>query len=133
MTPRDDIFTWRFLDDVAWWGIGLAALCAVVGAVLTEGWSFPVTCLFVAGVDMICVHFAARRGGRAVDRGAVDPLAIGLFAGRLVFKAIVLVLALIFPAVISFWGAVAGALAYDTALAVAGGIMSAARMRPAGR
>ena len=133
MAPRTDLFSWRLFDDVAWWAVGLAAAAAVVGGVVTHGWAFPLTCLAVCGVDVAIVHVAARRGGTALDDGELDTGAFILFGGRLVFKALVLVAALLVPSVVSFWGAVVGAVAYDTMLAVAGSVISATRVATARR
>jgi hypothetical protein len=130
---RTDIFDWRFLDDVAKWALGFSIAVAVLGAVITRAWTFPVTCLVVAGVDIALVHAAARRGGHGVETGTVDEVAFLLFGGRFVFKIVALVAAAIAPALISFWGAVAGALIYDTTLAFAGSFMAASRMSTAGR
>ena len=133
MATRTDIFTWRFFDDIAWWAAGVAVLVAVSGGLMTHGWSFPLTCLAVAGVDIAIVHIAAKRGGGAVAAGTFDSGAIALFAGRLVFKVVVLVGALMLSSVVSFWGAVAGALVYDTTLAFGGSVLSASRLVAAGR
>ena len=128
MTAPAELFTWHFFDEVAWWAAGAAVLVAVGGALLTRSWVFPVTCLVVSGLDLAIVHFTARSGGSAVAAGTFDPGAAAMFAGRLVFNLAALVAALVFPAFVSFWGAAAGALVYDTTLAFAGAALAASRI-----
>ena len=133
MATRTDLFTWRFFDEMAWWAMGASVLVALVGAFVTHGWSFPVTCLVVTAADVALVHLAARRGGAMLEAGTLDRGALLVFGSRFVLKVVALAAALAFPTVIDFWGAVAGALVYDTVLAAAGSVVSAARVSAAGR
>ena len=134
MTSPTDTFTWRFLDEVAYWALGMAAVAALMGAIVTRSWAFPVSCLVTAFIDVCIVHASAHRGGNRAEEGAVDGASMVLFVGgRLAFKVVLLSAALLWPSFVDFWGVVAGAVAYDLTLVTIGSALATSRMRTAGR
>jgi hypothetical protein len=135
MSARSDVFTWTFLDEVAWWALGIACIASVAGAAVTHRWTFPLGCLLTVGLDLALVHLSARRGGHVAEIGGVDEgVVLGLFlGGRLALKAVLLVVALVWPWLLDFWGVAAGAVTYDITLAVVGSIVAVGRLNAAGR
>jgi hypothetical protein len=134
MSSSVELFSWSFLDEVGRWSLGIVALAALVGAVVTRSWEFPTSCLLAGTIDFALVHFSAVRGGRSAERGEIDQGAMALFlGGRLGYKVLLLSAAFVWPRVLDFWGVVVGALSYDMTLLVVGSILAVNRTHMIGR
>ena len=109
----------------------LVALCVtLVGGLLTRDIRFVLTCAIASAMDIWlfgrigeCASAgSAQPGGRGPDgRGVL------LSVGRVVLKAVLLVIATSVPGILSFWGMVAGVLIMDTTIVVIGGMVSWSR------
>ena len=121
-------FEWDFLDEVAWWAIGVAVIAAIVGTLVTHDAAFASGCLLAAGVDIALVLSASRSARRALESHRVDDVApMVMLAGRVVVKAALLVLAMVVPHVMGFAGTVAGVLLFDITLALVGSAIALVR------
>ena len=125
-------FEWSFLDEVCRWAFAAALLAAGVGAWVTHDPVFALSTVLVAGIDIALVAVASRRGRRELEAGRIDAVApTVMLAGRLVVKAGLLVLALLWGGMTAFAGAVCGALAFDVTLAFGGSVIAVCRgMQP---
>lgn len=114
-------FEWSFLDEVCRWALGAALLVGGVGAWLTHQPVFALAVMVLAGADVALVAGATRRARRELEAGRIDAVApTVMLAGRLLVKAGLLVLWLLFGGTVAFAGAVAGALVFDVTLAFGG-------------
>jgi hypothetical protein len=122
-------FSWEFLNQMSIWSLGIAAVAAVGGALVTGRIAFAVSCLVAATIDVLLVRFAVRHAQRTLYFGNVDAMpALLMTAGRLLVKAGLLVLALAAPSIMSFPGTVVGVLTFDVTLSFVGSIVAAVRM-----
>jgi hypothetical protein len=128
-------FEWGFLDEISRWAIGVTALVAIVGALVSGSAGFAVACVLASAIDLVMVEFSVRRARRELDLGRIDSVApIVMLAGRLLVKAGVLVLALGAQNTAVFAGAVAGVVIFDVTLAFGGSLIAIGRgMRPGER
>ena len=128
-------FSWKFLDEMSVWALGIACAVALGGAWYTGQVSFAVGCLVAVAVDVALVRTASHQARRALEQGHIDAVApLVMVVGRLLVKAGLLLLALSVPRVMSFAGTVAGALAYDVTLSFVGSTVAAMRVwRSSGR
>ena len=114
-------FEWGFLDEVCWWALGFAVLAAGIGVWVTHQAVFAVSLLVVAGIDLGMIAGASRRARHELDTGRIDAVApIVMLAGRLLVKAALLVLWMVYGGSAAFIGAVVGALVFDVTLAFVG-------------
>jgi hypothetical protein len=121
-------FSWRFLDEMSWWSLGIAVAISALVTVATRNPAFATGCLIAAGVDVVMVRMASHHARREIEAGRVDAVAPAIMlAGRLVVKALLLVLSLVVPGFMSFAGTVAGVLVLDVTLAFVGGTVAVMR------
>jgi hypothetical protein len=121
-------FSWDFLDEMTVWTVGFAAAIALVGGLSLHSWSFAAGCLVAAAIDVALVRSATHRARSEMAEGRIDAVApTVMLAGRLVAKAILLTAAVFVPKVLGFSGTVAGALAFDITLVIAGSVVAATR------
>ena len=127
-------FEWGFLDEISWWTLGIGVAIAAAGGYLLRDLAFAIGCLVAVGIDVAIVLSASRRARKELEDGRIDAVApIVMLAGRLVVKAGLLALALAMPRLLSFTGAVAGALTFDITLALVGSVIALSRgMRASG-
>ena len=122
-------FSWDFLAEISWWSLGMAAAISIVASLVTGQVTFGVACMLAASIDVAFIRAIASSARHEMEEGAPG---IGqssmLFVIRLVAKAGLLVLALVFPGLLGFAGMVVGVLCYDITLAVVGSIIAAARL-----
>lgn len=122
-------FSWDFIDEIAWWAFGLGAASALIGAFVTEDPAFAVGCLIAVALDVALVRVSSRLARDGLAQGQISHAAsLIMVPGRLSAKAVLLILALAFPEVLSFAGTVVGVLAFDLTLAFVGSIKAASRM-----
>jgi hypothetical protein len=117
------------VESLVHWSVAIAAIAAVAGGLLTHDVRFFLTCAAVSLADLWLFSYLAHHGRSLIEAGSqmssgMLAAAIGL---RLVLKAAALVLAAVLPNVLSFWGAVTGALVVDTTVLVIGGAAAAIR------
>jgi hypothetical protein len=121
-------FSWDFLDEMTVWSLVIGASIAVVGGVLLGSVAFAAGCLLALGVDVALVRVSTHRARAELAEGRVDSVApMVMLAGRLVAKALLLVLAIFVPQYLGFTGTVVGALTFDITLVVVGSITAASR------
>lgn len=126
-------FSWHFLEEVARWTLGVSAAGVVVATLLGNP-AFAFAWALTVAVDVALVYVAARRGERAADPGGFDRTALVLFTGvRFAVKVGLIIFAAVFPAILSFWGTVIGALSYDVVLMVVGSVVAARQTLSGGR
>ena len=122
-------FTWRFLDEMSWWALGIAGAVAIGGALYTRQLSFAVDCLLAIVIDVLLVRVASHRARRGLEEGRIDTAApLVMVGGRFLVKGGLLLLAISFPHVLSFAGTVVGVLAYDVTLSFVGSVVAATRV-----
>ncbi len=120
--------SWEFLDEIGWWALGIGLLLAVAGSLATGTAAFAVGCALGTISDVVIVRLSSRRAARELEAGRIDSAApTAMVAGRLLVKALLLVLSLVAPSLLSFAGTVAGILVFDVTLAFVGGGLAIAR------
>jgi hypothetical protein len=121
-------FEWSFLDEIARWALGAAALVSVVGVALTRDIAFAVACLLAVGIDVALVALSVRRARSELDLGRIDAVApIVMLAGRLLVKACLLLVALLSRESAAFIGTIAGVMVFDVTLAFGGSAIAISR------
>jgi len=122
----DALYSLGLLRDVTRWSVPVAVAAAIVGSAFTHDARFGISCALGAGVDIGTLAWALRRT-RDID--AHEALASGpllnTFLFRLTVKAVLLVAAVLLPALLDLWGAVAGVLTVDMTIATAGSAAAA--------
>ena len=122
-------FSWRFLEEISWWSLGIAVVASVVATFVTGGYAFAVGCMVAALIDVAFIRVIATRAQRELETGDGTPHQSSLLFGvRLVAKAGLLGLSLLFPQVLGFAGTVVGVLVFDLTLAFVGSIIAASRL-----
>jgi len=121
-------FSWEFIDEMSWWSLGLGAVAAVTGTLVTGDIAFAVACLLAVALDVVLVKVSSRRAREGLAEGRIDhAAAVIMLPVRLGAKALLLLLTFAVPEVLSFAGAVVGVLVFDLTLAVVGSIKAASR------
>ena len=106
-----------------------AAIFAVGAGLMLSSAAFAAGCLITVSLDVTLVRVATHRAHRELARGHIDDLAPTLMlGGRLLAKGVLLAASVFVPDVLGFAGTLAGAVAFDITLFVAGSIVAAARM-----
>jgi peptidoglycan biosynthesis protein MviN/MurJ (putative lipid II flippase) len=124
MTTRRE-FDFAFLAEVAWIGLIIGVVAAVLGSVLTGHAGFGVGCLLASGLDTVMVISASRRAEREVEARTLDPVSAMIMVPiRIIVKAVLLGIAVIWPSVLSFSGTAVGALCFDMTLAFVGSALA---------
>jgi len=127
-------FTWRFLDEISWWALGMTTLVCVIAVAVYGDVPFALGCAIASVLDVGLVRMAAARGRAEVSEGRMDTVASGLMlGGRLIVKVALLALSLVAGEFISFAGTVVGVLIYDLTLAFVGSVLAASRLMRHGR
>jgi hypothetical protein len=122
-------FSWSFLEELSWWSLGIAAAASVIATIVTREAAFAVACMLAASIDVAFVRGIAAGARKEIEAGRPgNGFSSVLFAVRLLAKAGLLVLAVLFPQVFSFAGMVVGVLAFDLTLAVVGSLIAATRL-----
>ena len=122
-------FQWDFLGEVSRSALGIAAVAAIAGTLITRDAAFAVGCLVAIGIDVALVTVACHRGRSELQGGRVDAVAPSvMLVGRVVVKAGLLVLALLLPQILGFAGTVVGVLVFDVTLAFVGSALAILRV-----
>jgi len=122
-------FSWTFLQEIAWWSMGIAAAIAVAALVATNDAKFAVACLLAAAIDLAFIRGISSSARREIEEGRPGAGTASLyFVARLLAKAGLLVLAVLLPTLLSFPGTVVGVLCFDLTLAVVGSLIAATRL-----
>jgi hypothetical protein len=122
-------FSWSFLEELSWWSLGIAAAASVIATIVTREAAFAVACMLAASIDVVFVRGIAAGARKEIEAGRPgNGSSSVLFAARLLAKAGLLALAVLFPQVLSFAGMVVGVLAFDLTLAVVGSLIAATRL-----
>jgi hypothetical protein len=122
-------FSWGFLEEVSWWSLGIAGAISVAAWILTASPTFAIGCMLAASIDVAFVRSIAAAARREIEAGHPGGgNAAALFAGRLIAKGGLLVLAVLVPTVLGFAGTVVGVLVFDLTLAVVGSVIAATRV-----
>jgi len=122
-------FSWTFLEEVAWWSLGIAAAVSVAASVATNEIAFGLACMLAAAVDVAFVRSIASSARREIEEGRPGAGAASLlFVLRLLAKAGLLVASVLLPTLLDFAGTVVGVLCYDLTLAVVGSLIAATRL-----
>jgi hypothetical protein len=123
-------FDTGFLRDVAAWSARVAMAAAVVGAVFTRDWRFPLSVGIGAAVDIGVLELAIRRGEAAAESGLAREslVASGLVASRLLIKGLLLVVSVLLPALLNVWGMIVGVLVFDVTVMTVGSVKAAVRV-----
>jgi len=121
-------FSWEFIDEIAWWSLGLGFAAAVTGTLITGDAAFAVACLAAVVLDVVLVRISSRRARAGLAEGNIDhTAAVIMLPVRLGAKALLLLLTFAVPQVLDFAGAVVGVLVFDLTLAFVGSIKAASR------
>jgi hypothetical protein len=125
LSLRIEDFTWSFLGTIVAWsalfGVAIVALALLLGASTSFILSFTVAAL----IDVGSLWIMSRQGHKRVEAGQSPQSYIGgMTVGRVLGKALLLLLAALVPAV-DFLGVVIGVLLVDTTILVIGSIASA--------
>jgi hypothetical protein len=127
-------FSWGFLEEVSWWSMGIAAVVSVAATVITRHTDFALACMLAASIDFAFIRAIAGTARREIDAGELGATKSSmLFVVRLMVKAVLLGLAVLFPQVLSFVGMVVGVLAFDLSLAVVGSLLAGTRLMRSSR
>jgi hypothetical protein len=135
VAPRPTLdFSWGFLEEVSWWSMGIAAVVSVAATVITRHTDFALACMLAASIDFAFIRAIAGTARREIDAGELGATKSSmLFVVRLMVKAVLLGLAVLFPQVLSFVGMVVGVLAFDLSLAVVGSLLAGTRLMRSSR
>jgi hypothetical protein len=127
-------FSWGFLEEISWWSLGIAAVASVAATVITRHTDFALACMLAASIDFAFIRAIAGTARREIDEGELGATKSSmLFVVRLMVKAVLLGLAVLFPQVLSFVGMVVGVLAFDLSLAVVGSLLAGTRLMRSSR
>jgi hypothetical protein len=127
-------FSWGFLEEISWWSLGIAAVVSVATTVITRHTDFALACMLAASIDFAFIRAIAGTARREIDEGELGATKSSmLFVVRLMVKAVLLGLAVLFPQVLSFVGMVVGVLAFDLSLAVVGSLLAGTRLMRSSR
>ena len=122
-------FSWRFLEEISWWSLGIAVVASVVATFITGGYAFAVGCMVAALMDVAFMRVIATRAqesSRPATARRVSPhCSLGCGSSR---KPGCSGLSLLFPQVLGFAGTVVGVLVFDLTLAFVGSIIAASRL-----
>jgi hypothetical protein len=135
VAPRPTLdFSWGFLEEISWWSLGIAAVVSVTATVITRHTDFALACMLAASIDFAFIRAIAGTARREIDAGELGATKSSmLFVVRLMVKAVLLGLAVLFPQVLSFVGMVVGVLAFDLSLAVVGSLLAGTRLMRSSR
>lgn len=122
----DPVYSLELLRDTARWSVPIAITFALVGSAMTRDLRFGASCLVGAAADIGTLAWALRATSDLDPHEALlgGRLTAALI-GRLTVKAVLLVAAVVLPAVFNLWGMAAGVLTVDLTLATAGSIAAA--------
>jgi hypothetical protein len=125
VVPGDPTYSMALLRDVEHWSVPIALTFAIAGSAVTHDLRFGASCLIGAAVDIGTLAFGLHRV-RGLDPSDALSSAMLLPAviGRVVLKAVLLVVAFLLPAWLDLWGMAAGVLTVDLTLATAGSAAS---------
>jgi hypothetical protein len=127
-------FSWGFLEEISWWSLGIAAVVSVAATAITRHTDFALACMLAASIDFAFIRVIAGTARREIDEGELGATKSSmLFVVRLMVKAVLLGLAVLFPQVFSFVGMVVGVLAFDLSLAVVGSLLAGTRLMRSSR
>jgi hypothetical protein len=127
-------FSWGFLEEISWWSLGIASVVSVAATVITRQTDFALACMLAASIDFAFIRAIAGTARREIDEGELGAAKSSmLFVVRLMVKAVLLGLAVLFPEVFSFVGMVVGVLAFDLSLAVVGSLLAGTRLMRSSR
>jgi hypothetical protein len=127
-------FSWGFLEEISWWSLGIAAVVSVAATVITRHTDFALACMLAASIDFAFIRVIAGTARREIAEGDLGATKSSLlFVVRLMVKAVLLGLAVLFPQVFSFVGMVVGVLAFDLSLAVVGSLLAGTRLMRSSR
>jgi hypothetical protein len=114
--------------------MGIAAVVSVAATVITRHTDFALACMLAASIDFAFIRAIAGTARREIDAGELGATKSSmLFVVRLMVKAVLLGLAVLFPQVLSFVGMVVGVLAFDLSLAVVGSLLAGTRLMRSSR
>lgn len=121
---------WDFLMRVDKWAAAMGAAIAVLGAVLTRGWQFPLPVALGTVFDVGSLRWVvARERGMSRDSAAGVRLAMAWVAVRLLIKVVLLSVTAAFASKTSIWGMLVGLLVVDITILIRGTAVAATRMR----
>lgn len=124
------VYSWEFMRELVSWSRYVALAVALGSGALMGDPRFAITCAAAAGLD-IWLFSLFEDYGRSRLSGAAATVAYrrvaALVGVRFAFKGVLLVLAIIFPRLLSFWGMVAGVLIVDTTVLVVGAVVASVR------
>ncbi len=127
-------FSWSFLEEISWWSLGAAAAISVAATAITRHTDFALACMLAASIDFAFIRAIAGTARREIDEGELGATKSSmLFVTRLMVKAVLLGLAVLFPQVLSFVGMAVGVLAFDLSLALVGSLLAGTRLMRSSR
>jgi hypothetical protein len=131
VTRADHRYSLEFLRELVSWSRWVALATALFGGALTRDIGFALTCGIAAAIDIWMLEAIEGRSRHSLESGSSPGPTYGtlavLIGARLAVKSLLLVAAVMFPNLLSFWGMVAGVLVVDTTVLLVGGPVAALR------
>jgi len=125
----------QFLGDVSRWSFWVAPVLAAVGMIITRDARWGAACLIGAAYDVLTMRFAAAHAPSGETANTLDNKFVTTMLGRMVGKAVLVVIAVALPGLLNPWGMAVGVLTVEITMMTVGAIVAAFRAfgsRPTG-